>query len=252
MPTVFSLIGTSWKFMHSQPVLWRIMIILFFLPLLVNDLIAIFFNAFIENYTFAYLIELVIFLIIVLSLLLIISYFMSWGEAAVMLVARKLVDEKAGRPSSSFKMIARQSRKYAMPILLASILLYCFTLYWSLLLIIPGIIYITRAGFYSMVIVYEDLQYRNSLRRSRELVIGHTWTVFARCLGLFSFILVPMVITTIGRDVLGVYSITSISILTVGNYLLAYMMILTIIAGCILYSHLRELPPALSTFQLHS
>jgi hypothetical protein len=95
-------------------------------------------------------------------------------------------------PGQSFKEVFKNSNSYFWKFLLVSILTGILVILWSLLLIIPGIIF---AVFYSLAIYtlfFEDFAGRQALRRSQELIKGYWWAVFGRLLfaGVLFFIVI--------------------------------------------------------------
>ena len=85
-------------------------------------------------------------------------------------------------PEKSFQEVFKNSGHHFWKFLLVSLLTGVSVLLWSLLLIVPGIIF---AVFYSLAIYalfFEDFFGRQALRRSRELVRGYWWAVFGRLL----------------------------------------------------------------------
>lgn len=107
--------------------------------------------------------------------ILLLAVIMLWGESCVLLVGKKLVHSRAGRNRTSLVAVAREGRSFIVPLLLTGILRLCIGLLWSLLLIIPGIIYAIRTAFYMIAIVAEDTAYRAALQQSISIVRGHTW-----------------------------------------------------------------------------
>lgn len=120
------------------------------------------------------------FTLMVVAMIVLFAVIMLWGGACVLLVGKKLVHSPAGRNRTSLVAVAREGRSFIVPLLLTQLLRFCFTLLWSLLLIIPGIIYAIRTTFYTIIIVAEDTAYRAALRQSIALVRGHTWSVLWR------------------------------------------------------------------------
>lgn len=100
-------------------------------------------------------------------------YFMIRGYIGSFLLIKKNYE---GKPLEIFK----ETKSLAVPYIGLSILTAVLILLWSLLLIIPGIIY---SVFYSLAIYvffFEDKRGMAALRRSKELVKGYFWPVFGR------------------------------------------------------------------------
>ncbi len=124
--------------------------------------------------------------------LMILSILMVWGGACVLIIGRKLVHSPAGRKRTSIRAIMQEARVFIIPLLLTGILRSCFALLWSLLLVIPGIIYSIRTTFYTIVIVTEDEAYRSALKKSASLVRGQTWQVLWRVAAILIILFGPV------------------------------------------------------------
>ena len=55
-----------------------------------------------------------------------------------------------------------------------------FVLLWSLLFIIPGIIFAVYYSFSKYALVFEGYKSRSALKRSKELIKSYWWAVFGR------------------------------------------------------------------------
>ncbi len=139
-----------------------------------------------------------ILLIILLNLAL--SLWFLWGTACVLLVGKRIIKSPAGRSRSSFKLVRKQAAKLIIPLFLTDILRDCFTLFWGILLIVPGIIYRVRTLFYAVIIACEKKEYRKALKQSKKIVKGHSWTVFWYMLGLGIVIFLPTTFLTLIVD----------------------------------------------------
>jgi hypothetical protein len=108
--------------------------------------------------------------------------------------------------SKNIKNLFHECRKqYFGPLLLVNILVFIFVLLWSLLLIIPGIIFGIYYSFAGWVVIFEERKGKDALNRSKELVKGNWWGVFARYiflyLALFLFLIVlDVVLTPLGAE----------------------------------------------------
>ncbi len=155
-----------------------------------------------------------------------------WGLACVLLVGRRLVLSKSGRARTSFRSVRRESVKYIVPLFFTSLLRSIITIEWSLIAIVPGVLYVLtaqqcratfspllsrlgtffdsgsvgslfpifqpflhscwplffssiflipavvyqiRSAFFGIVIVADNLRYRDALRQSRIMIRGHFW-----------------------------------------------------------------------------
>lgn len=83
---------------------------------------------------------------------------------------------------SSAKESFDQSKKYFWSYVWISILSTVIIGLWSILLIIPGIIFAIYYLIYNYTFFFEDLKGMNALKRSKELVSGYWWAVFGRVL----------------------------------------------------------------------
>ena len=119
-----------------------------------------------------------LFSVILAVSLLVFVYFSIRAYIAVILLLKK---EFKGENKELFK----ESKKYVWPYIGLSILTAILVILWSLLLIIPGIIY---SVFYSLAVMtffFEDKRGMNALKRSKELVKGYFWPVFGRLFLIF-------------------------------------------------------------------
>lgn len=179
-------------------------------------------------------------LIIVIATVLLVVI-MLWGAACVLLVGKKLVHSPAGRNRTSLAAVAREGRFFIVPLLLTGILRSCIGLLWSLLLIVPGIIYAIRTTFYTIIIVAEDISYRAALRQSIVLVRGHTWQVLWRLAVIFTVIYgPPNLLATLGYWVVGAYETGMLVMDAVDAALNAPATIIALLASVALYEELKS------------
>jgi uncharacterized membrane protein len=184
MPNIFSLIGEAWDFCRRQQAIMHVGFWFLFLPTVVTG----FLNYLIEtDSTFVDTSEMRILLILAFLILALITI---WGTVCVLHIGKRLLQAKSGRTRTSFKSVRQQAKQYFIPYLLTTILMSIFTLLWTLLLIIPGIIYAIRVTFYSVIVVCEGISYRQALNRSKAIVKGQFWPVFGTvvCLYLCTFV----------------------------------------------------------------
>ena len=78
------------------------------------------------------------------------------------------------------KAIYKSTEAYFWPYLGLALLTAVFVLLWSLLLIIPGIIYGIFYSFSVFAFFFEDKRGRAAMRRSTDLITGYWWPVFGR------------------------------------------------------------------------
>src|SRR3989344_4940405 len=199
LPNIFALIGTSWDFYKSQPVLNAVLLWFLVLPMTAESLLTEYQvnQPYFQNFTWEdiasgqtnpNLLIATVLLEIVIILLLV------WGVACCTLVGKRLLQSRAGRARTSFRAVSRQARRFVVNLILTGILRGCFTFLWALLLIIPGIIYQIHTFFYFIAIVCEGKEYRSALRESKNTVRGHTWTALWYILGLSAAIFLPLIV----------------------------------------------------------
>lgn len=194
MPSAATIIAKAWDFYRSQPLLNTIIFVLLFLPLAILDLFSWALPSDVEVGTLVQLNASLGVAILIASVLLpiILIVCLIWADAAIILIGKKLIEQTTGRNRSSFRETAREARKFILPLLLTGILMSCGVILWSLLLIIPGIIFATRVLFYEVVIVAEGQAYRGALRRSMEVVKGRTGKTFLTTLVLSLYLFLPI------------------------------------------------------------
>lgn len=125
--------------------------------------------------------------ILLIAAFLFIFYFMTRAQIATFLYIKK---DYQGKPKELFK----DSKDLFWPYLGVSILTAVLILLWSLLLIIPGIIF---AVFYSLsiyVFFSENKKGMDAIKRSKQLVSGYFWPVLGR---IAFFFLLAMVFSFI-------------------------------------------------------
>lgn len=189
----FSLIGTAVSYARTQKTLVGITVWLLILPNVIVQMLSTMMEqrtngtidaiASPQQSTFA---------LLAIVTMLGCSVVLLWGGACVILIGRKLVHSRAGRKRSSVRSVMGEARTSIIPLILTSILRGCFTFLWSLLFIIPGVIYSIRTAFYSIVVVTEGTSYRAALRRSSEAVRGHTWKALWRLIAIYCALFLPV------------------------------------------------------------
>lgn len=189
---MLSLIGSSWNFFRRQPALLWVGIWLLFVPMLCIDaLTSVVESDAIPADTRAAGTIAIFLLSLVLSVIIV------WGQCCVMVAGRRMLQTNAGRSRTSFGAVSSQAKAFVIPFILTNLLRGCITLLWSLLLVIPGIIYAIRTAFAPVVIVGENVAYRGALKRSKDAVKGNFWPVTGTLLGVLVLLfLVPFGIIT--------------------------------------------------------
>jgi len=187
MSNIFSIIGTTWDFQKRQPILVTILFWLIILPLTGTNMVMRFMMSPSGMVTMNVSPQFIIGWLGVILFQLILL----WGIACVLLVGGRLLTSSAGRSRTSFRAVRSKALEFVIPLFLTGILRTCITFLWTLLFIIPGIIYQIRTTFYVIVTVCDRTPYRAALTKSKELVHGQTWRVFKYLLGLFIFTFIP-------------------------------------------------------------
>ena len=99
------------------------------------------------------------------------------------------------------KKLYKDSKSLLWPYLGLSLLTAVLVLLWSLLLIIPGIIFSVFYTFAIYVFFCEGKRGMDALRRSRSLVSGYFWPVFGRILFLLLVTLIFAFVITLPSSV---------------------------------------------------
>ncbi len=166
---------------------------------------------------------------------------LSWGMVCVLIVSRRLLQAKAGRTRRSFKAVRSQARSYFLPYLLTSVLRTVFTLLWMLLLVVPGIVYFIRTAFFPVIIVHDNMSYREALTKSSDLVRGQFFPVFFSLLLLGLFLFVPVDLVALLTDTMSQGAPLPITIAAdiIASFLGSLATILYLIALTGLYGYYR-------------
>lgn len=151
MTSLLSPLSSAWHSYWKQRLFWWVTLFLLFPSLMTGDLITSFF------------LERELLPISLLALLASIGLY-AWGQACVLIT---------GNGRRSFRTLLRDAQPLILPLLLTSILRQCLIFLWSLLLILPGILYAIRTLLFDVVIAMEGQQYRPALRRSAFIVRTH-------------------------------------------------------------------------------
>lgn len=171
MPSVFALIGGAWRFSSKQPAVFPIAFWLVFFPLAIA-----FSNVLPSLWNLA------------LALMIL------WGEMALLVIGKRLLQTKSGRSRTSFRTTVLQARRYIIPSVLTGLLRAGLSFLWALLLIVPGILYAIRTIFFPIVIVAEGIEYQVALTRSQHIVRGRTLKVLITFLVLSFALFAPAVL----------------------------------------------------------
>jgi hypothetical protein len=200
VPSAFTLLGSSWQFFVRQPLLKRVLLEMLYLPtallFIVIELGSESSMAFLWLQTQSGATPLSIHALLLLVNILF-SLWLLWGIACVLVIGRRIIKNPAGRSRSSMSVVRREAFQYVLPLFLTDLLRDCITALWSLLLVLPGIIYRTRTAFFAIVTVCEGKEYRDALKGSATVVKGRTWMVFWQLVSLMLLVLIPAWVCTI-------------------------------------------------------
>jgi hypothetical protein len=117
-------------------------------------------------------------------------------------------------PTMGFKELFKNTRGMFWKFFGLSLLTGILVFLWTLLLIVPGIIFGIFYSFALYLLIFEDVRGMNAIKRSRAMVTGYWWAVFGRTLFvifvamLASFILsIPFVFLAEGTAWYSIYSL---------------------------------------------
>lgn len=116
----------------------------------------------------------IIFGIILLLALFAVIYISIATKAGMYLILKKFP------PQEKVKEIFKEARKYVWKFFVVGVIVFVVVLLWSLLLIIPGIIFSVYYTFSGWALICEGHENTNALKRSKELVRGYWWAVVGR------------------------------------------------------------------------
>jgi uncharacterized membrane protein len=141
-----TLISSSWQFYRKQPALNSVLLWLLIVPGTLQE--ALTFIPWERGVLHENGLDQAAYAITSLAL----SILSLWGLAAVLLVGKRMIQNRAGRSRTSFRAVRTQSLRYVVPLLLTSILRGFATLYWSLLFIIPAILVMVSSNSCNTII----------------------------------------------------------------------------------------------------
>ncbi len=107
----------------------------------------------------------------------VVFYFMARSYMALFLLIKKNYE---GKPLEIFK----ETRSIAFPYIGLALLTAVLVLLWSLLLIIPGLIFSVFYSFAIYTFFFENKRGMKAIKRSKELVKGYFWPVLGRIIFL--------------------------------------------------------------------
>lgn len=237
----FPLLRTAWEFYRKQPVLNQVMLWLLFLPLLGLQVAGHLLGPPAENPWPALNPGPGLSLLLWLAGLLL-GVTVTWGYASVLLIGKRLIKSPAGRSRTSFKAVRSQSLQFVMPLILTNLLHALCMLLGLVLLVIPGVVFAVRTGFYPVALVAEKKLYLSALRRSNAVVRGRTLQIFASMLllGLVTFLPAGLV-TGLAATIMGAVDGRLLAIAdAVEAAAFSFAVTLHALATIEMYAHLRE------------
>ena len=245
MPSIFSLIAASWAYYRKQPVLNWVLVWMLVLPQFIMNILTRMEQGSIYP-MLGRLPDKKLTILLVLPAMFLLALIEIWGTACILVACRRIIQSRAGRARTAFATLRKESSSYIVPLLFTGILRSCFIIFWSILLIIPGVIYSIRTIFYPVIIVSEDIAYREALKRSQMLVKGRTWRILWIFLALPIILLLPSILITIGMEALLPYLrhawvIPVIDLLK--SILFCFPAVLIIIAQVELFVAIKKLNP---------
>lgn len=180
-------------------------------------------------------------LLLIIGFWVAVTLIVTWGEACVLVTGRSLLGKKDVSPKT-FDAIKQESSGLIVPLFLTELLYTCFSVFWAILLIIPGIIYGIRAAFYYVIIGTEGISYREALNRSKDIVRGKTWDAFLAmvtiAIVLFAPVLLAATILYSTVETIDARFVHVVSILQ--NGAMSVMTIIAILSMMLLYKQLKE------------
>lgn len=197
MSSPFAIISTAWGFYRKHPMLNEIAFWLFFLPVGAIDALGGLIGT-VEAQEAGMIVNGMDVsptdLVIMLPLIVVLVYLMIWGQACVLVVAKRMLAGQAGRTRTSFSAVRKQARKFISALFLTELLRSLITTLLLLLLIVPGVIYSIRTVFYGIMMIENGkIAYgRDALHPSIALVKGRTWDVLWRIVVIGFCIALPL------------------------------------------------------------
>ena len=175
---------------------------------------------------------------------LVLVVWMIWSNACVLVVGSRIIKSNAGRTRSSFGVVLNQGSSMVVPLLLTGLLRAIQTVLWSILLIIPGIVYSVRSLFYQVVIATEGKEYRSSLLQSRKVVLGRSWEVFWYLMGLsITIALVAIFVGIMQATLLSIDDRLFLVTTVLGNTVMGFAMMLYVLTTIVWYKELKKHRP---------
>lgn len=231
----FPVIRSSWEFFRKQPALASVAAWLLFLPMLAIDALTqvIEGNLLPDSMSVEGRIAIII-------LVLLLNVVTIWGMCCVLVTGKRMLQTKAGRARTSFRATASQAKAFVIPFILTNLLRGCITLLWSLLLVVPGIVYAIRTVFAPVVVVGENVAYRAALQRSKDAVKGNGWRIFGDLVVIvLSLFAVPMLLITVASLPLPQTPLSYAAVSVVSNAWVAVATVLVNLCLILMYEKYR-------------
>ncbi len=135
LPTL-SLLGQAWAFYRKNAVFNAILLWLAVIPLTAVQVLGPLLAPEEPRLKLAFDIALLVFQVFLLA----------WSSAAVLLVGKRMIQNRAGRSRTSLRSVVQESAPSVLPLLLTGLLRACIVLQYSLLFILPAIAVVLAPG----------------------------------------------------------------------------------------------------------
>lgn len=207
-----------------------------------------------------------------------------WGAASIMLVGRRMIGNRAGRARTSASSVMKESAPLVFPIFFTSIIQMAHALLWFLpafaaifgayvigismhwsldstlqgnmyfvifpivvcIAAAPGVAYLIRSGFYSVVLVSEDLQFTQALRKSKEVTKGRFWTTLRCLIGLCILFVLPPTALSLVLEPFTKTSLEAQLVVDFGGSIVGSLFTAPLILSIVLlYGALRDAPKSI-------
>lgn len=234
------LLSSAWRFYRKQPVLNHVLLWLLFLPLFGMRVMRQLMEPGPLNAWPVVTPSASSYLLISLASL-VFGVVLTWGNACVLLIGKRLIKSPAGRSRTSFRAVRSQAFSFVIPLLLTNILRVLLTLLWSLLLIVPGIVFLVRSSFYSIALVCEKELYNASFKRSAEVMRGQVLHAIASLILLSILTFAPAtIVSLLASSVLSALDLRFLAMADVIDAaLMAFAALLFTLGSIRLYAQLR-------------
>jgi len=182
---VGELFRNSWEYYKDHSlnlILLALISLLGFIPLM---LVGILGSKILEQMTISNILLVIVMAILFLAVLLFGVYVAISAEAGIMVYLKTIYQKGVPKVWEAFN-VAR--KKYIISYLGAGIVYGVLVILWSLLFIVPGIIFLVFYLFGTWVVVFKDKKALSSLEKSVELIRGYWWAVTGRLLLLYVII----------------------------------------------------------------